>query len=415
MPLIRLVVPVFSVLAVGLAGCSADSAAAPGSATAATTSTPPPSASTASAVPSPSSPPSASSPAAGAQAGAAAGSAAPARTAIRTVTSASPTDVATGLATPWGLARLPDGSHLVSLRDQARVLRVDSRGRVTRVPGTGSNGRVAGVRPGGEGGLLGLAVRPGDSRTVYAYLTSATDNRVVRMSYQGGRLGAPVRVVTGIPKASFHNGGRIAFGPDGMLYIATGDAGRTGSAQDRGSLGGKILRVTPTGAAARGNPFRGSRVWSLGHRNVQGIGWDRSGRMFASEFGQNTWDELNRILPGRNYGWPRVEGMGTASDVRRGYTRPLRVWRPSQASPSGLAVSGDAIYLAALRGQRLWRVPLAANGATGTPQSLLQGRLGRLRAVEVQRDGSLLVLTDNAGRSFARRGDDRLVRVRLRG
>jgi len=322
------------------------------------------------------------------------------------------TDVATGLATPWDLARLPDGTHLVSLRDRARVVRIGDDGRVTPVPATGRNGTVPGVQPQGEGGLLGLAVSPRRPTMVYAYLTSKSDNRVVRMSYDGRRLGAPTTVLTGIPKASFHNGGRLAFGPDGMLYITTGDAGRPGAAQNRRNLGGKILRVTPDGKPAAGNPFKGLPVWSYGHRNVQGIGWDRAGRMFASEFGQNTWDELNRIEPGRNYGWPQVEGSGSATDVKRGFTAPLRIWRTSDASPSGLAVSRDAIYLAALRGERLWRVPLAQNGRLGTPRALLKGQVGRLRAVEVDDDGSLLVLTDNVARGGARKGDDRLLRVR---
>ena len=322
------------------------------------------------------------------------------------------TDVATGLPTPWGLARLPDGTHLVSLRDQARVVRVASNGTVTAVPSTGRNGTVPGVRPQGEGGLLGLAVAPTRPTMVYAYLTTASDNRVVRMSYDGRRLGAPRAVLTGIPKAGFHNGGRLAFGPDGMLYITTGDAGRPDASQNRRDLGGKILRVRPDGKSAVGNPFKGSPVWSYGHRNVQGLGWDRAGRMFASEFGQNTWDELNRILPGRNYGWPQVEGSGSAADVKRGFTAPLRIGPTSHASPSGLAVSGDAVYLAALRGERLWRVPLAKDGRLGTPRALLQGQVGRLRAVEVDRDGSLLVLTDNTARGQGRKGDDRLLRVR---
>lgn len=322
-------------------------------------------------------------------------------------------DVATGLPTPWGLARLPDGSHLVSLRDEARVVRVSADGVVTPVPSTGAGGIVPGVVPQGEGGLLGLAVAAGDGTTVYAYLTTGRDNRVVAMAYDGHRLGAPTTLLSKIPRGEHHNGGRLAFGPDGMLYVTTGDAGHREAAQNRDDLGGKILRITRDGDPAPGNPFAGSPVWSYGHRNVQGIGWDTAGRMYASEFGQNTWDELNQIAPGRNYGWPEVEGMGDAQDIENGFTPPITVWATADASPSGLAVGGGAIYVAALRGQRLWRVPLSSDGKAGTPVALLTQAAGRLRTVEVQADGALLVLTDNSNRELARDGDDRLLRVEL--
>jgi glucose/arabinose dehydrogenase len=198
-----------------------------------------------------------------------------------------------------------------------------------------------------------------------------------------------------------------------MLYITTGDGSDGGRSQDRTSLGGKILRVTPDGRPAPGNPDPRSPVWTSGHRNVQGIGWDDEGRMFASEFGQNTWDELNRIEPGHNYGWPDVEGEGSAADVERGFTNPLVVWRTDEASPSGLAVGDGSVWLAALRGQRLWRVPLHDDGSVGRPQALLHEKLGRLRSVEVEPDGTLLLLTSNTFRGQPRDGDDRLVRVTL--
>jgi glucose/arabinose dehydrogenase len=196
--------------------------------------------------------------------------------------------------------------------------------------------------------------------------------------------------------------------------VTTGDAGERPNAQDKGSLGGKILRITRDGDPAPGNPFPGSPVWSYGHRNVQGIGWDASGRMYASEFGQNTWDELNRIEPGRNYGWPVVEGMGTAADVARGFTRPLAVWPTDEASPSGIAVGRGAVWLAALRGERLWRVPLADDCSVGRPQALLQGRYGRLRAVTFEPDGDLVVITSNRSRGTPTRDDDRMLRLTLR-
>jgi glucose/arabinose dehydrogenase len=302
---------------------------------------------------------------------------------------------------PWALAFLPDGSALLTLRDEARVLQV----REGRPPV--DLGRVPGVAPSGEGGLLGVAVSPTFARdhTVFLYLTSATDNRVVRLTFADGKLGRPQPILTGIPKAGNHNGGRLKFGPDGYLYVTTGDAGNRPNAQDKGSLGGKILRVTKDGKPAPGNPFRNSPVWSYGHRNVQGIAWDRAGRMFASEFGQNTWDELNLIRPGANYGWPLVEGRAG----RSGLVDPLRQWPTDDASPSGIAITADGtVWMAALRGQSLWRIP-TRNGVAGRPQRLLQNEYGRLRDVVVGPDGRLWVLTNNTARGNPARDDDKLI------
>jgi glucose/arabinose dehydrogenase len=313
--------------------------------------------------------------------------------------------VATGLRAPWGLAFLPDGSALVSERDSHRVLRVSPAG-ATRVVGT-----VAGVRGDGEGGLLGLALSPtyASDHLLYAYYTHGGENVLARLTYDGNRLSGQRIIFGGIPSASIHNGGRLAFGPDGMLYVATGEAGRGSPAQDRGDLGGKILRLTPQGRPAPGNPFPGSPVWSYGHRNVQGLAWDAQGRMWASEFGQNTWDELNRIVKGGNYGWPVVEGR--SGDGR--YRNPARQWHTDEASPSGIAIAGNAVYLAALRGARLWQVPLVG-GRTAQPRALLVGRYGRLRTVAVAPDGSLWVMTNNTdGRGDPRPGDDRILRLTL--
>jgi aldose sugar dehydrogenase len=314
--------------------------------------------------------------------------------------------LAQDLAAPWGVAFLPDGAALVSLRNETTVVEVRPDGRVREV------GAVAAAEPQGEGGLLGLAVSPdfAQDRLVYAYLTAEADNRVVRMPYDGQRLGSAEVVLDGIPKASVHNGGRIAFGPDGFLYVGTGDAGVEESAQDRSSLGGKILRVTPDGAPAPGNPFEGSPIWSLGHRNVQGLAWDADGRMWASEFGQNRFDELNRIQAGGNYGWPAVEGQGGGE----GFLDPVAVWPTDEASPSGIAVAGQAVYMAALRGARLWQVPIPG-GDAGDPRDFFSGEYGRLRTVATAPDGSLWVLTNNTdGRGSPRDGDDRILRMRLR-
>lgn len=340
----------------------------------------------------------------------------PAATSDSAASTSDPTDVTgvpgdpetlvDGLSVPWSLAFLPDGSALVSLREEARVVRVSPDGEVTDVPSTGPEGTVPGTQPRGEGGLLGLALSP-DFETdslVYAYLTAEDENRVVRMELDGDRLGEPETVLDGITANSTHNGGRIAFGPDGFLYVATGDAQERDSSQDVEDLNGKILRITPDGEPAPGNPFPGSPVWTLGHRNVQGLGWDADGRMYASEFGQNRLDELNLIEAGNNYGWPIVEGGGGEPE----FVDPLVTWAPEEASPSGIAVTGDAVYLAALRGQRLWQVPLS-DGQVGTPEALLQGDFGRLRDAEIAPDGSMWVITDNASRGDA--GSDRVIRL----
>ncbi|MGV9309756.1 YbhB/YbcL family Raf kinase inhibitor-like protein [Nonomuraea sp. NPDC003727] len=289
---------------------------------------------------------------------------------------------------PWGVAFLPDGSALVAERDRFEVVRVTATGQKTTV------GKVTeAVTTVGEGGLLGLALSPtfATDHYVYAYHTAASDNRVVRFKYENGSIGPREPIVTGISKAKFHNGGRIKFGPDGMLYITTGDAQTSSRSQDLNSLNGKILRVTPTGAGAPGNPFPNApRVYSLGHRNPQGIAWDSQGRLWESEFGDGTWDELNLIQPGKNYGWPTCEG--TCSDTR--YVNPVRVWSVSSASPSGLEIVNDWIYMAAVRGQRLWVMKITGN-TTDTPRAFFNGQWGRLRTVVKTPDGGLWLTSTN--------------------
>ncbi|MEV6768309.1 PQQ-dependent sugar dehydrogenase [Nocardia sp. NPDC051030] len=313
-------------------------------------------------------------------------------------------EIAQGLDVPWGLVFLPDGSALVAQRDSGVILRITPGAEPEQVY------RVPGVSAAGEGGLLGIAISPTytDDHYVYAYFTAASDNRIVRFKFDGD----PEVIYSGIAKASTHDGGRIAFGPDGMLYAGTGDAGQGARSQDPASPNGKILRLTPEGAPAPGNPTPGSPVYSLGHRNVQGLAWDRAGRLFAAEFGRNDFDEINRIEPGHDYGWPDVEGMG---DTKGGqYTNPVVVWKPADASPSAIAIAGDTLYVAALRGTKLWTVPLH-DGATGEPRAALVNTYGRLRTVVTAPDGALWVTTSNTdGRGDPRPNDDRIIRFPAR-
>jgi glucose/arabinose dehydrogenase len=315
--------------------------------------------------------------------------------------------IARGLEAPWDLVFTPDGEALITERDSGRLLSVDSSGNVEelqRLPAGGT----------GEGGLLGIALSPDyeNDGYIYAYYTTDNDNRLTRF-----RLGEnPEPLLTGIPVQSYHNGGRIAFGPDGYLYLGTGDGGDISTSQDLNSLGGKILRITPEGRVPADNPFPGSPVYSYGHRNVQGLAWDASGRLYATEFGQTSYDEVNIIEPGQNYGWPEIEGEG--GEPR--YTDPISTWSTSEASPSGAEIlingaipqwEGD-FFMAALRGQRLWRLDLDENGAIVDREALLSGQAGRLRHVAQAPDGSLWILTSNRdGRGNPTPDDDRILRL----
>ncbi|MFD3789459.1 PQQ-dependent sugar dehydrogenase [Streptomyces cyaneofuscatus] len=320
-----------------------------------------------------------------------------------------------GLKSPWGLAALPGGDLLVASRDEGTIHRIDGEsGKQTLL------GSVPGASPAGEGGLLGLAVPSTFAADgwVYAYLTTTSDNRIVRMSYDekrpaGQQLGAPDTILRGIPKGNIHNGGRIAFGPDKMLYAGTGETGDTGLAQDKESLAGKILRMTPDGEPVHGNPEADSVVYSYGHRNVQGLAWDARKRLWAAEFGQNTWDELNLIEPGGNYGWPEVEG----EEGEDGFIDPVAQWKTSEASPSGIAYAEGSIWMAGLRGERLWRIPLSGDSAEeplADPQSFLDEKHGRLRTVVSAGGDRLWLVTSNTdGRGEPKPGDDRILLVEV--
>jgi glucose/arabinose dehydrogenase len=200
----------------------------------------------------------------------------------------------------------------------------------------------------------------------------------------------------------------MIFGPDKMLYVSTGEGGEPSRAQDRSSLGGKILRITQDGHPAPGNPDSSSPIWTWGHRNVQGLAFDDHGNLWASEFGQDTFDELNLIQKGHDYGWPEVEGKGD----KAGMTNPQITWATDDASPSGLAFLDGRLWLGALKGERLWRVDVNGQKASNE-KPFFVGKYGRLRTVVAAPDGNLWVTTSNRdGRGDPKADDDRILLVR---
>ncbi|MET7399235.1 PQQ-dependent sugar dehydrogenase [Dactylosporangium sp. NPDC005572] len=345
--------------------------------------------------------------------------------------------LARGLNVPWGVTFLPDGAGIVTERGTGRILKIgpdrDPTGdlTVTQVA------RLTESTADNEGGLLGIAASPDYKRdkTLYIYYTTDDDNRIAKLV-----LGQKPRpIVTGIPKSGIHNGGRLAFGPDGYLYASTGEASHTDSAQNLASLGGKILRMTTDGKPPPGNPFKNSLVYSYGHRNPEGLAWDANGRMYSSEIGEAVWDELNLIQPGRNYGWPAVEGIGG----KEKYTDPIAAWRPEIGVSAGVAILGSTAVITCLRGQRIYLVPLdhtitadinspvvaggpaataqirwrPAAGVAGKPVEALTTKYGRLRTAINAPDGSLWITTSNRdGRrpGGPTRDDDRVLRLTFR-
>lgn len=314
--------------------------------------------------------------------------------------------VARGLEAPWEIAFLPDGRALVTERP-GRVRMLGADGRLREAPVA-----TIDVTDVGEGGLLGLAVDPdfADNRLVYLYFTAGESNQIARYRLAGGRLEEQARLVDGIRAGTIHDGGRIHFGPDDRLYVATGDAGIGDLAQDRDSLNGKLLRLAPD--SYRGDGGR-PEVLTLGHRNPQGFDWEPgSGRLIATEHGQSALDEVNAIRAGRNYGWPLVEG----SDHGR-FAAPLQVYEQTVAPSGATFVTAEGsrwrgdYLLAGLASEQLRRIRLDGDRVV-FDRPLLEGRFGRLRTVVEGPDGALYALTSNRdGRGSPRPGDDRILRI----
>ncbi len=318
--------------------------------------------------------------------------------------------VAENLEIPWGIAFLPDKSLLITERP-GWVRMIDAEGKLLPDPVA-----VIPAKHIGEGGLLGITIHPdfGNNRFVYLYYTYSengnnTLNKISRFKLEGNKLAGEEVLIDKIPGAGNHNGGRIKFGPDGFLYITTGDAGNPSQAQNRNSLAGKILRVTDDGKPAPGNPFN-SPVYSFGHRNPQGLAWDSEGRLWATEHGrsgaQSGLDELNLIKAGVNYGWPTIEGDGT----RAGLESPVANSGDITWAPAGADYFQGSIFFGGLRGEALYEAVLEGDQAEVTEH--FKGRFGRIRDVVVGPDNFLYITTSNRdGRGSVKPGDDKIIKV----
>jgi glucose/arabinose dehydrogenase len=323
-----------------------------------------------------------------------------------------PVELTTGLEAPWGLTFLPDGSALVSERISGRILRIPAQGGAPRTVGV-----VPDVHVSSEGGLLGIVASRefATDRTVFAAVSGQTQNRIVALTIAEdfGSLTVDRVLLDGIQTADRHHGGRIVIGPDGHLWIGTGDAFEPENAATDDSLNGKILRIAVDGSIPDDNPGS-SPIYSRGHRNVQGITFGPDGTAYASELGHRTWDEVNVLRAGADYGWPQTEGIvGSTGEP------PIATIHPDEASPSGVAYAEGSLWIGALGGQRLWQLPVAGAAATAEPIAHFVGEYGRIRTVEVAPDGALWIVTSNTDRATwggtdPRPGDDRILRVEVK-
>ena len=312
---------------------------------------------------------------------------------------------AQNLEVVWALAFLPGGDLLATER-KGTVNLIDKEGNVSRIF------TLSNVLQTGESGLHGIALHPDfeNNQFLYLYYTykgngDNTQNRVSRFRFDGKTFTDEKIIVDAIPGAIFHDGGRIKFGTDKNLYITTGDARNPSLAQDVNSLAGKILRVTDEGNPASGNPF-GTRIWSYGHRNPQGIAWDDKGRLWETEHGDSATDEFNLIEPGKNYGWPTIRGDQKAEGLK---TPVLHSGNDTWA-PAGAAFINGSIFFGGLKGQALFQAKLQDNSATLTTH--FKGELGRIRDVLLGPDGFLYITTSNRdGRGTPAAGDDKILRI----
>lgn len=319
-----------------------------------------------------------------------------------------PTIVASNLKVPWEVAFLPTGEILVTER-AGRLLKIDKDTKTIKT--------IEEVRHQGEGGLLGMALHPNfkNNNFIYLYYTTTINNQVSntveRYILKNDILTDKKVLINNIKGSNNHDGGRMAFGPDGYLYIATGDAEDSSLAQDKISLNGKILRVDADGNIPADNPF-GNEVYSLGHRNPQGLSWDNSKNLWISEHGpsglQTGNDEINLITKGGNYGWPTIKGTQTATGL---ITPVLESGKSDTWAPSGMAFYDGSLYFSGLRGSALYKAKIKSSNQLELTTHFKQ-QYGRIRAVILGPDNFLYITTSNTdGRGKPKTGDDKIIKI----
>jgi glucose/arabinose dehydrogenase len=320
--------------------------------------------------------------------------------------------VAQNLKIPWEIVFLPDESLLITERP----------GNLVRIyPDQQEAISIEGVRHVGEGGLLGLALDPDfeQNNWLYLYLTTEADagliNRVERYDYDldNNQLTNRQEIISDIPGAQYHDGGRIAFGPDGKLYITTGDATEENLAQDVNSLAGKILRINPDGSVPEDNPFD-SPVYSYGHRNPQGLAWDGQERLWATEHGpsgaQSGFDEINLIKAGQNYGWPEIQGNQTQANM---ISPVIQSGANDTWAPAGAEIIDQTLLFVGLRGSALFAANIEDENLTNLKRHF-PSEYGRLRVVKYDGSDWIYLATSNTdGRGEVNQGDDKIIRLKL--
>lgn len=317
-------------------------------------------------------------------------------------------EVATELTTPWDLEFLPDGKMILTERSGHAFLFSDNVKK--------DLGFIKGTVQRGEGGLLGLAVDPDFTlnRRVYFYYTYLRGNElrngVVRYVLNTeDQLVDEVHLIDTIPAASNHNGGGLDFGPDGKLYITTGDASNAALAQITNSLAGKILRINTDGSLPEDNPF-GNAVWAYGLRNPQGLAWHATnGLLYTTEHGPSAMDEINIIERGKNYGWPAFQCDRRTGGQEVENVEPIACFSEFTLAPSGISQLNNALFVGGLRGQQLRKLSLSADGRTVADQEIIFSGYGRIRAV-AERDGRIYFSTSNKdGRGVPANSDDKII------